>query len=281
MNKQIIIISMFLLLGIQACKKPEQKPTPEDLSKLTPEQIIERVDALMYYPQNQGLTSMKADVYTPYITNKIEEFKRNDPESAEFWDSLNIKVSFEWNSQHGAHYTVQGIPDNMKKTQESLMSVFKKTEIMMIPKTQAQMFQHFKLESDVGQDSISITGTNPQQALFKYILTVDKNYRILKYDFMSAGSISTTHVTLKQAGDLYLVEKLTTLNNMAAPDQTGMMSVPEEEPISEILVMVGYNQVQGYYLTSWFEYSAMSLDTRQPLVDPLRVEFSNLRINED
>jgi len=239
--------------------------TPRD-----PEKVLQLVDEKIYYPSRAGLKSLICQANSPYIDEMFSRLKAQYPESNKILDQIKPEVKFYWRKGYGSQFEVRGIPAQLSALRSSVLQVFKGTDILIVPPTEAKQFEglHLSLKKEKGK--IEIMGTNPfpKKELYQYNLVVEPDsWLIVERKFFGKDFISYSrpHYQLWK-GKRY-------------PTRIDTLQDREEGEDFKSWVKLEYQEIEGFWLVKKLTYKFELAEGGARVVGPVEINLADCQIN--
>lgn len=264
MRRGIIVGGLILSLASGGCSR---RPA-------TPEQAIARVDARIYYPQRQGLRHLSARVHCPQLDDYLQKQVESDAEAAAYFQGMMpLEIRFVWEPVRGGRYEYRNVPESETEFRAFLDRIFRGTEILVVPPTEAENFQPFHVNFSRWDGKYRLLGVNknPEADFTQYTVETDKNFQIVRKQYFSRSFVSTSFPSYREENHYWL---LTALNTVQKGDGE------EPEVLSE--VKLNYQQTQGYWLVQKLEYvfKQKSPEGERPFRGPWTIVFSDYQLHQ-
>jgi len=128
--------------------------------------IIQKVDAKMYYPQNEGMRSLQADVESSRLADQIKD----SPEAK------NVKLTFYWSAPYKQRFVLSGVPDSFSDQARRMEEQLALWGERLVPRPLALTLADYKctVSEDEKTYSIDAQTTAPSARIEAMKYTLDK-----------------------------------------------------------------------------------------------------------
>jgi len=245
--------------------------TPKD-----PAEVLKRVDAKIYYPDQTGMSSLSCQVQTPYVAEMFDRLDKDVPGSAKILNQLKVEIVYYWGKDKGGKYFIIGVPAELSALLTSIKEVVSGTDILIMPPTEQKQFEPFKLSLQKDQQKLVLVGVNQDQnsEFREYHLTVNpRGWMILERKFVGKRFVSNSTLAFEDWKGKRFPVKIETVQEITEKDQS------KEEPEFRSLVEISYQEVDGYRLVKNLTYRFTKLDTGEKVIGPVELNFENCKIN--
>ena len=144
----------------------------------TLESVIKKADAKLYYPQNEGLSALQADVQS----SMLDEYVQNNP------DLKNIRLNFYWSLPYKSRFAATGVPQEASYQAREFEQQLDMWGQWFVPKPLALTLADYKAKLSENEQSYVIDGSTTAPAAQIWAM----KYAINKETFLpTRWSIST------------------------------------------------------------------------------------------